>query len=193
MSAYQGRVPPFRRSGAGEWDGPRFHCTNCSGGDHAKCMGCDCGRCDSEESRSWPSRITLSGEGLRKIMRHAEACMPDESCAVLLGRPGSAVEVTEVVITGNAARSPVTFSIPDGELVGAHARAAGLGVEVVGIFHSHPSGVAYPSETDVGYMGSNPAGQVWAIYSGLDKDVRAFVLDSGIREVEVSISAPKSR
>jgi proteasome lid subunit RPN8/RPN11 len=56
-------------------------------------------------------------------------------------------------------------------------------MEIIGIFHSHPNSDAFPSNTDKKFMQSNPV--VWIIYSGINKNFRAFVLES--ETIEISI------
>ena len=58
-------------------------------------------------------------------------------------------------------------------------------MQVVGIFHSHPNSEAHPSETDKKFMQSNPV--IWVIYSGVDKDFKAFFLESEIIQVAIEI------
>jgi len=57
---------------------------------------------------------------------------------------------------------------------------------VIGIFHSHPNSDAYPSNTDEKFMKSNPV--VWIIYSGINKDFKAYFLESDIVEIEIEES-----
>ena len=55
------------------------------------------------------------------------------------------------------------------------------GLDIIGIFHSHPSSEAFPSNTDKKFMQSNPV--TWIIYSGIEKKFNAFVLKSDVEEV----------
>ena len=61
--------------------------------------------------------------------------------------------------------------------------AEGKKVEVIAIFHSHPNSDAYPSNTDKKFMHSNPV--VWIIYSGINKDFKAYFLESDIVEIPI--------
>ena len=56
-------------------------------------------------------------------------------------------------------------------------------MEIIGIFHSHPNSDAFPSNTDKKFMQSNPV--AWIIYSGINKNFRAFVVES--ETIEISI------
>ena len=55
-----------------------------------------------------------------------------------------------------------------------------LNLEIIGIFHSHPKGEAYPSNTDKKFMEINQNEYVWIIYSGINKNFKAFNLKSEI-------------
>ena len=92
------------------------------------------------------------------------------------------MRAVEVVTNVNA--SPDRFSMDAGDLIRAYERAASAGMDVVGIFHSHPSSEAFPSETDLTYMRTNSV--PWLIYSGLDGAMRAFVLNGDVAQ-ELSI------
>lgn len=120
----------------------------------------------------------MSAEHLASLAEHARLCSPDESCALLCGlvRGGDA-HVSGLEIVSNESASPDRFSVPAQELISAYGRAASCGLDVVGIFHSHPASPAAPSGTDVEYMRINPV--PWLIYSGLDGSTRAFVLEGG--------------
>jgi proteasome lid subunit RPN8/RPN11 len=68
-------------------------------------------------------------------------------------------------------------------LIEAYKTAEEKKVEVIGIFHSHPNSDAFPSNTDEKFMQSNPV--VWIIYSGINKNFKAFILESGIIEIPI--------
>ena len=131
-------------------------------------------------------RVHIQSDVGQLLVRHARECEPNESCALLCGSledGNSNVRAVEVVTNVNA--SPDRFSMDAGDLIRAYERAASAGMDVVGIFHSHPSSEAFPSETDLTYMRTNPV--PWLIYSGLDGAMRAFVLDGIVaREVPVA-------
>ena len=94
-----------------------------------------------------------------KMERHAGAALPNEACGMLLGSiDGSAYDICDVVLTPNRMESPVRFAIPDGDVLRAYQTAAERGMDVVGVYHSHPSSPAIPSGTDAAYMESEPGG-----------------------------------
>jgi proteasome lid subunit RPN8/RPN11 len=82
------------------------------------------------------------------MVAHAEKIFPKESCGVMLGLDGV---VQEAVPLPNVYTGPQEdfFVLDPHDLnrVDAHARQAGL--EVLGIFHSHPDCDAYFSRRDL--------------------------------------------
>ena len=125
-------------------------------------------------------KIILS-ESIKKILRqHAENEIPNESCAILYGNDQ---KVSEVFLTKNIEESPVNFTISNEQLIEGYKIAEEKKIEVIGIFHSHPNSEAYPSNTDKKFMHSNPV--VWIIYSGINKNFKAYVLESEIIEIPI--------
>ena len=127
-------------------------------------------------------KIILSKSDREVLAQHAEEHKPNESCAILFGNDGSAV--LEVFLTENIAESPTNFTISDEQLMQVYDMEKEKGLNVIGIFHSHPNTDAYPSETDKKFMQVNPV--VWIIYSGASKDFRAYVLKSEITEIQIT-------
>ena len=123
-------------------------------------------------------KIILSQSHKKILTEHAENEKPNESCAILFGKDNI---VSEVFLTKNTEESPVNFTISNEQLIEGYKIAEEKKIEVIGIFHSHPNSEAYPSNTDKKFMQSNPV--AWVIYSGTNKDFRAFVLESEIKEI----------
>jgi proteasome lid subunit RPN8/RPN11 len=86
--------------------------------------------------------------GIREQMvKHAYACHPEESCGLLAG-PG-AQRVQLVFPTTNILHSSTNYTIDPKEHLSAIREAEAAGMEIIGVFHSHPHTVGYPSATDV--------------------------------------------
>ncbi|MGI8746544.1 MAG: Mov34/MPN/PAD-1 family protein [Bryobacteraceae bacterium] len=83
-----------------------------------------------------------------RIVAHAEAVYPKECCGVMLG---SARQVTEAVPLPNVYTGPqedfFVMDPKDLHRVDEHARKSGM--EILGIFHSHPNCDAYFSKRDL--------------------------------------------
>ena len=129
-------------------------------------------------------QIILTAEHRRILTRHAESGVPNESCAVLFGHVnGNDATISDIFLTENADRSPLRFTIPNEQLMLAYKTAEERDLDVVGIFHSHPDSEAYPSITDKKFMYMNQV--AWVIYSGINQNFRAFMLDEDIFEMTV--------
>lgn len=128
-----------------------------------------------------PPAVSMRRGLLDSLARLARKEGPREACALLTGSPvgeGEAVAVSGALPATNASESPETsFDVPSDELIGAYRAAEESGQAIVGIFHSHPSSAAVPSEADRRMMLINPV--AWVIYSVRDDEARAYAIDAG--------------
>lgn len=90
--------------------------------------------------------LSLTNEQLQQMISHADAQAPLEACGLLAGR-GSSVE--SVLVVTNQAQSPVRFVMDPKEQVQAFQWIESQRLELLGIFHSHPSGPEKVSPTDI--------------------------------------------
>ena len=125
-------------------------------------------------------KIKLSESDKKILSEYSENQKPKESCALLFGKDN---QVLDLFLTENIEKSPVNFTISNEQLIEGYKTAEEKKMEVIGIFHSHPKSDAYPSNTDKEFMQSNPV--VWIIYSGINKNFKAFLLESDIIEIPI--------
>ena len=125
-------------------------------------------------------KITLSDTDKKILSEYSENQKPNESCAILFGKND---KVLDLFLTENIEKSPVNFTISNKQLIEGYKIAEEKEMEVIGIFHSHPDSDAYPSNTDKKFMQSNPV--VWIIYSGINKNFRAYLLETDIIEIPI--------
>jgi [CysO sulfur-carrier protein]-S-L-cysteine hydrolase len=125
--------------------------------------------------------ISLTAGQIEELVSIAKDVLPEESCALLLGENNIVVEILPM---RNIDQSPVTFSIESTELVDAYNLAETKGMQVVAIFHSHPTKPS-PSRTDRKFMQINPV--VWLIYSTTESQLKAFVYDDDDTVKEIPI------
>lgn len=125
-------------------------------------------------------KIKLSQSDKKVLSEYSENQKPNESCAILFGKND---QVLDLFLTENIEKSPVNFTISNQQLIEGYRIAEEKKMDVVGIFHSHPDSDAYPSSTDKKFMQSNPV--VWIIYSGINKNFRAYLLESDIIEIPI--------
>ena len=122
--------------------------------------------------------IILSQTDKKILSEYSENQKPNESCAILFGKNN---QVLDLFLTENIEESPVKFTISNKQLIKGYKAAEEKKMDVIGIFHSHPDSDAYPSNTDKKFMQSNPV--VWVIYSGINKNFKAFLLELDIIEI----------
>jgi [CysO sulfur-carrier protein]-S-L-cysteine hydrolase len=127
--------------------------------------------------------ISLTAGQIEELIRVARSLLPDESCALLLGKNDAVVEILPM---RNIDESPVTFTMEPNELVDAYNLAEIKGLDVIGIFHSHPAQPS-PSSSDIKFMEINPV--VWLIYSTTEWRLKAYVYDDSVKEVSIKITA----
>jgi proteasome lid subunit RPN8/RPN11 len=92
------------------------------------------------------------------LRAHGEETYPNECCGVLLGkniaREGNGTQATNyvqrIVRTGNTRTDSAhnRYNIAPQELVKIQRQARGLGLDIVGFYHSHPDHPAQWSTTD---------------------------------------------
>jgi proteasome lid subunit RPN8/RPN11 len=124
--------------------------------------------------------IIISQADKKILTDHAENEEPFESCAILFGKDDI---ISEVFLTKNIEESAINFTISNEQLIEGYKVAEEKKMEVIGIFHSHPDSDAYPSNTDKKFMISNPV--VWIIYSGMNKNFKAYLLEKDIIEIPI--------
>ena len=125
-------------------------------------------------------KIKISQTDKKILSEYSENQKPNESCALLFGKDNT---VMDLFLTENIEKSPVNFTISNKQLIEGYKIAEEKHMEVIGIFHSHPDSEAYPSNTDKKFMQSNPV--AWIIYSGINKNFRAYFLESEIVEIPI--------
>lgn len=131
--------------------------------------------------------IVLSQNQKQILIEHAKKTAPSESCALLFGKDDTdTATVKEVFLAKNIENSPVNFTISNEELLAGYQEAERNGLDVIGIFHSHPHSEAVPSHTDKKFMTINPV--IWVIFSNKENQLNAFVLESEMTPVAIKIT-----
>jgi len=129
-------------------------------------------------------KIILSQSDKKILTEHAENEKPNESCAILYGDIKNENSIVkEIWLTENIEKSPVEFTLSPEQTLEMHEKEKEMGLQIIGIFHSHPNSQAFPSSTDKRFMENNP--YVWIIYSGINKDFKAYFLESDVIEIPI--------
>ncbi|MEL6940113.1 MAG: M67 family metallopeptidase [Cyanobacteria bacterium J06598_1] len=142
--------------------------------------------------------LALSSQQLSDISAHAEQTYPEECCGLLVGElnPPSgeaAKQLVEIVSLGNewtpdvlpaAASKEQSFTkarrywIDPQDMLRVQKQAREQGLNIIGIYHSHPDHVAVPSECDRVLAWPAYAYVIVSVCEGKAVDVQNWALDS---------------
>jgi proteasome lid subunit RPN8/RPN11 len=96
-----------------------------------------------------PSRFLLPRAILEAMIAQARAEVPNECCGLLAGKPGEATcRIEQHFPLTNAAASPVRYDAEPRDLLRASKAMRAVGLDIVAIYHSHPTAPALPSRVD---------------------------------------------
>lgn len=101
----------------------------------------------------------LTSGALATLLEEATRAHPLECCGLLLGQ-GARIDAARPA--ANVHPDPARhFEIDPAALIAAHKAARAGGAQLLGYYHSHPTGVAEPSATDRAMASGD--GRIWAI------------------------------
>src|SRR5262245_48680071 len=92
------------------------------------------------------SALKMSNSLLQELVAYVEQHAPLEACGLLIGKGATAEKMIGVL---NQAQSRVRFVMEPYEQLRAFDWIESRGLDMVGIFHSHPSGPETASATDI--------------------------------------------
>ncbi len=92
-----------------------------------------------------PSTVKMPKSIFDAIIEHAREGKPEEICGVLRGR---GMDVYEIYRARNLADDPIENYMVDPQTLLLQFEFEEAGDEMMGVYHSHPVSVAYPSATD---------------------------------------------
>ncbi len=121
------------------------------------------------------------------LEQETENVHPVEACALLFGTYSqNDLALQQIVIAPNRLQSTVKFEIDPTIVVEALTKAEEVGLDFIGLFHSHPA-PAVPSSTDLKFM--KLWGDIlWLIMSSTEGNLAAYQLKNDIlKEVTIRI------
>jgi proteasome lid subunit RPN8/RPN11 len=125
-----------------------------------------------------PSSIRIQADVLQSMIGHARQDPRIECCGLLAGRDGI---IERVLPAENVAVNRATsYAVATKQVVQLMREIRAAGLEMLGIYHSHPNGKSEPSPTDIAMAGYpdavyfivSPAGHV-------REPIRAFLIQDG--------------
>lgn len=128
--------------------------------------------------------LYLNKKCREEIVNHSKEGFPREVCGILAGRSSKVVKVYRMVNTDNSSTS---FFMDPHQQLKVMKEIRNCGLEMVGIYHSHPHTQAYPSAKDVELAFYPQASYV--IISLIDKEspqIKSFkIVNGAIKEEEI--------
>jgi len=82
---------------------------------------------------------------LEQMIAHAKRCRPAEACGLLTGRDSA----ERYIPVTNISAKEHEYEMDPAELITALRGVRETGERLIAIFHSHPSGPAEPSQSDI--------------------------------------------
>ena len=115
---------------------------------------------------------------LDEMLTHVAGLWPEEACGLIGGLDGRAARLYPVE---NVRHSPVAFEMEPLQQIKAMLAMEAEGLELIAIYHSHPSGPARPSITDVANAYYPDAVQlIISLANRARPGVRAFTIIDGV-------------
>ena len=136
--------------------------------------------------------ISITAEVRDKMIGHAQGEVPNEACGLFAGSKGTDTVETFFPMH-NAAESHLIYQLDPKEFIEVEKTADQLGIQILGVMHSHTASKAYPSETDVRDANQfDPFGLWYYIIVSLKNEepvIRAFrIHETNINEVDIEIT-----
>ena len=103
--------------------------------------------------------LTLGRNHWQEMLEHVDRHAPLEACGLLAGKHD---RVEKVILVRNQAQSPVRFVMDPYEQLQAFQWIDSNGLDLLGIFHSHPSGTHVPSQTDISEAAYEVVHLIWS-------------------------------
>ena len=120
-------------------------------------------------------RLTLSKNHWQEMLDHVELHAPLEACGLLAGKND---KVQSVIRVRNQAQSPLRFVMDPYEQLQAFDWIDSHGLDLLGIFHSHPAGPETTSPTDIAEAAYEVVHIIWSRVQGLWQP-RGFWIEHG--------------
>jgi proteasome lid subunit RPN8/RPN11 len=120
-------------------------------------------------------QLTMNQEHWQEMLQHVDSHIPLEACGLLAGTNH---RVQKVIGVRNQAQSPVRFVMDPYEQLKAFDWIESSGLDLLGIFHSHPAGPETASATDIAEAAYEVVHIIWSRI-GNRWQARGFWIEDG--------------
>ena len=128
-------------------------------------------------------RVVIPGVIFHSMISHCSECRPNEACGILAGKDSL---VSEIFRMTNIDPSPARYLMEPAEQFRVMTELRSRTLSMVGIYHSHPSALAYPSSRDMELAFYEEAIYIIVSLAGDEPVVKGFAIKDGAsREIEI--------
>lgn len=120
-------------------------------------------------------QLVITKKQWQEMQEHVANHAPLEACGLLAGKND---RVEKVILVRNQAQSPVRFVMEPSEQLKAFDWIEFNGLDLLGIFHSHPAGPETVSVTDIAEAAYDVVHLIWSL-SGQTWKLRGFWIENG--------------
>jgi len=120
-------------------------------------------------------QLIMDRDHWQQMLQHVDRHIPLEACGLLAGRNDQVERVIEVL---NQAQSPVRFVMDPYEQLKVFDWIEASGLDLLGIFHSHPAGPETASVTDIAEAAYEVVHLIWS-RTGDRWQARGFWIEDG--------------
>lgn len=120
-------------------------------------------------------KLTISRKHWQEMVHYVDSHVPLEACGLLAG---TNYRVEKVIRVRNQAQSPVRFVMEPYEQLKAFDWLESNGLDLLGIFHSHPLGPETASATDIAEAAYEVVHIIWSRI-GNRWQARGFWIENG--------------
>jgi proteasome lid subunit RPN8/RPN11 len=130
-------------------------------------------------------QLLLSNQHWRAMLAHVDEQAPLEACGLLAGKNE---RVEKVILIRNQAQSPARFVMDPYEQLRAFDWIESNGLDLLGIFHSHPAGPETASVTDIAEAAYEVVHLIWSRRDGRWQARGFWIEDGNATEVSLQIT-----
>ena len=120
-------------------------------------------------------QLTIGKKHWQEMLNYVQQNAPLESCGLLAGKNE---QVEKVIFVRNQVQSPVRFVMDPYDQLKAFDWIESNQLDLLGIFHSHPTGPENASATDIAEAAYEVVYVIWSLSGGIWK-ARGFHIKDG--------------
>ncbi|MEZ4774996.1 MAG: M67 family metallopeptidase [Bacteroidia bacterium] len=126
-----------------------------------------------------PFQIQLNATALNQLKEHGSAGFPDEICGFLYGKDLEVREITHLkpVINSKEGDQRRRFEISPLDYIQAERFALENGLDLLGVYHTHPNHPAIPSEHDLVQAMPYFSYIILSVREGVPAEIRSWRID----------------